>query len=303
MNIKSIAKAVLPPVVVNLAKKTKEKSLKQAYLRKRKAPWSLGYSFYRKDFILESLSNLSLLKQFRNSASLPSDYGIGIDERCIEYPWLFSQLPSEAKFLLDAGSVLNFDFILDQIDLSSKQLHIMTLAPENNCFWKRGISYLYGDLRNIPIKDEYYDAIVCISTLEHIGLDNTLYTHYQTSREDKTQDFIYAVKELRRVLKPGGVLLLSVPFGTYRNFGSFQQFDRALLDQSIEAFGKAKVIETFYRYTAEGWQIAQAANCAECEYVEWVAKQSWQQSNQPLPVEPDLAAAARAVACVQLIKE
>jgi ubiquinone/menaquinone biosynthesis C-methylase UbiE len=42
---------------------------------------------------------------------------------------------------------------------------------------QNNISYVYGDLRNTILKDQCFDEIVCISTLEHIGMDNTmLYT-------------------------------------------------------------------------------------------------------------------------------
>jgi hypothetical protein len=62
------------------------------------------------------------------------------------------------------------------------------------------------------------------------------------------------------------------------------------------------VVETFYRYTAEGWNLAEAVDCAECDYVEWITRprNEWP---TPLPVEPDLAAAARSVACVRLLKD
>jgi len=143
-----------------------------------------------------------------------------------------------------------------------------------------------------------------LSTLEHLGCDNTIYTQNETYKDDSPEDFVLALKELHRTLKPGGSLLLSVPFGAYRHFGFFQQFDRKLLDRAISAFDASEVVESFYRYTAEGWQVATAADCAECEYVEWIAK-VWQQQQQfptTIPREPDLAAAARAVACVKLIK-
>ena len=68
----------------------------------------------------------------------------------------------------------------------------------------------------------------------------------------------------------------------------------ALLSRAAEAFGEAnKHIETFYRYSMEGWQVAAASERAECEYVEWIAE-SWlrHQMPSPIPKEPDLAAAA-----------
>lgn len=311
MSFKKIAKSLLPPIVFNAAKyatartptKIQEQILQQ-YLQNGRVPWSPGYSLYHTELITKTLSDEILLECFRCGNSLPPNYGIGIDERCVEYPWLIANLPSSKQCILDAGSVLNYDFILNNPIFENKKLQILTLAPESNCFWQKGISYLYDDLRNIPTRNDYYDAIICLSTLEHLGCDNTLYTQDETYRENSSEDFILAMKELRRVLKVGGSLFLSVPFGIYRHFGSFQQFDRILLSRAIESFGSASEIsEHFWRYTNEGWQIATAADCAECEYVEWITKvKQYQQKSNPLPVEQDLAAAARAVACVRLVK-
>jgi SAM-dependent methyltransferase len=237
-------------------------------------------------------------------SSLPPGYGIGIDERCIEYPWLMAHLQSGSEIVLDAGSALNHAFIVDHPVFEKKKLHVLTLAPEDNCFWKKGISYLFEDLRELPLRDSHYDTIVCISTLEHVGCDNTIYTHNEADREQRPTDFIGAMQELSRVLKPGGRLIITVPFGSYRNFGSFQQFDRQLLSRAIAAFGEASTVrESFYRYTVQGWDVATAEECVDCEYVEWVAK-LWSGAPwpAPLPCEPDFAAAARAVACIELTK-
>lgn len=311
MSFKKIAKSLIPPIVFNAAKyatgrtptKIQEQILQQ-YLQNGRIPWSPGYSLYHTEFITKTLSDETLLECFRCGKSLPPKYGIGIDERCVEYPWLIANLPISEQCILDAGSVLNYDFILNHPIFENKKLQILTLAPESNCFWQKGISYLYDDLRNIPTRNDYYDAIICLSTLEHLGCDNTLYTQDETYRENSSEDFILAMKELRRVLKVGGSLFLSVPFGIYRHFGSFQQFDRILLSRAVEAFGSASEIsENFWRYTNEGWQTATTADCAKCEYVEWITKvEQYQQKSNSLPVEPDLAAAARAVACIRLVK-
>ena len=266
-------------------------------------PWTSGYYLYKSKLITEALQNENLLAGFRHNDPLPSGYGYGVDERCIEYPWLIANLSCGPGLLLDAGSTLNHDFILDHPALQGKGIHILTLAPEANCFWQQGISYLFHDLRDIPIRDNYYDTIVCISTLEHIGCDNTFYTGTDSHRENKPEDFIRAMQELRRVLRPGGTLFLTVPFGVHRHFGTFQQFDRELLKRAANVFSTPtdKAIQTFYRYTPGGWNIASADDCADCEYVGWIT-QPRNQWPDPIPVERDLAAAARAVACVQMVK-
>lgn len=298
-----IIKALLPPIIFDVKRAITKGSILNDFMTNGRIPWSPGYTIYKGQMISQALGD-GTLELFRSGDALPSKYGYGVDERCVEYPWLFSHLSADANYILDAGSILNHDFIISHSFFNSRKLHLLTSAPEQNCFWQKSISYIFADLRNIPMRDNYYDAIICLSTLEHVGCDNTAYTAERVYSARGPNDIESVMQELRRVLKPGGSLFLSVPFGSYRNFGTFQQFDRALLSHAAHAFGEAsKHIETFYRYSMEGWQIAEASQCMECKYVEWIAE-SWlrHQMPSPIPVEPDLAAAARAVACVQLAK-
>jgi ubiquinone/menaquinone biosynthesis C-methylase UbiE len=164
-----------------------------------------------------------------------------------------------------------------------KTLHVMTLAPESDCFWQRGISYLYGDLRNTPLRDNYYDTIVCASVLEHIGFDNSAYTADARYRESNPDEYLKVVKELRRVLKPGGHLLLTVPFGKYERQSWYQQFDRDLLSCAIDAFGPVSAVhEDYFLNTTLGWLRSTAEECRDAEY-------------------GDANRGAGAVACVQLV--
>ena len=303
MNVRQVLKRFLPPILIDTIRGvSKGKSSSQLYIRRGRVPWSAGYNAYKAQVIAAALNDGDLLKLFRCRGFLPPGYGVGIDERCIEYPWLLAHLPDGPGIMLDAGSTLNHDFILDQPVLRCKVLHILTLAPEANHYLRKGITYLFEDLRNIPIRDAYYDTIACLSSLEHVGFDNTLYSRDETHREHRPEDFLLTMRELRRVLKSGGSLLVTVPFGVCRNLGTFQQFDRKLLSRAVEAFGESgEVVEAFYRYTAEGWNVAEAEDCAECEYVEWISRPR-DQWPSPLPVELDRAAAARAIACVRLVK-
>ena len=297
---------MMPPVLYDFARKVRHgrASPEAAFVRNGSVPWSRGYGLHKENFIAAVLLNEEIMSSFRNGTPLPENYGFGIDERCIEYPWLFANLSTDARRVLDAGSVLNHEFLLGDRFLNGRTLHILTLAPEASCFWKKGISYLFGDLRAIAIRDDYYDAVVCLSTLEHVGCDNTQYKRDSTARENRPETLRDAVRELRRVLKPGGSLFISVPYGAYRHYGTFQQFDRALLDEMIAAFGSAaEKQEAFYRYSEAGWQRASAEACADARYVEWFARSMLEgHAPQPIPIEPDHAAAARAVACIRLVK-
>jgi len=256
---------------------------------KGKKPWSPGYIEYKWKTIKEYLDSHTF-----NSGNLIENYGFRIDERIIEYPWLFSRLPEDKGTLLDAGSILNYELILDQPSLQSKKLFISTLAPEGNCFWNRGISYVFEDLRDCCYQDNYFDWVVCVSTAEHIGLDNTLlYTDDISKKENKPNTHLDAIMEFHRVLKPGGILYLTLPFGKKINRGWFQVFDGQMIDEIISAFNPSSVIETHFRYQPTGWEkstriLSKDATCFDI--------------HQQSEYEPDFAAFSRGIICLEMKK-
>src|SRR4051812_30287543 len=78
------------------------------YLRTGRRPWSRGYCAYKDAYITARLADPAFLRGMADKAPLPAGYGEFLDERVVEYPWLFSRLAGRAGSLLDAGSVLNF---------------------------------------------------------------------------------------------------------------------------------------------------------------------------------------------------
>jgi len=128
-------------------------------------PWTVPYQELRDRTLAQAVRDPDLLARFSTGAALPDGYGRGLDERCIEYPWLVAHLSAGPSRVLDAGSTLNHAFLLELPVVAEKRLHIVTLAPEPDCFWQRGISYVFEDLRTLPFKDDFYDVVVCVSTL------------------------------------------------------------------------------------------------------------------------------------------
>jgi SAM-dependent methyltransferase len=268
-------------------------------------PHSTGYEQYKEEYIARALANPSVIERFKTGAQLPIGYGIGLDERCVEFPWVLSRLGEGEERLLDAGSVLNHAFLISHPLLQSKRMYIVTLAPEHVAFWQQGISYLYEDLRDLPMRAGLYDAVVCLSTLEHVGMDASFYTHRPEDREERPGDYLKALAELKRVIRPGGTLFLSVPYGVYCDIGVMQVFDERMISRVIEAFGPEQVEATYYRYRAEGWEVSDAAACADAEYVDAYFRYfstHTGQNPEGMPREGDLAAGARAVACLVLVK-
>ena len=187
---------------------------------------------------------------------------------------------------MDAGSALNHAHILDRALPCIDELHVVTLEPEDRAFTERRVSYVYSDLRDLPYKDGYFDTVVCLSTLEHVGMENVRYGVADPPSDDPVREMARAITELARV--SAGALLLSVPYGRREDHGWFRQFDRADLGELLNAVGGLPSV-TVFRYSLDGWQVSDLTSAANASYRDFTA--------DPSPVE-DLAAAARAVACV-----
>ena len=248
-------------------------------------PWSPGYLEAKECFLMGAIKNSSILKIFQDGKQLPLNYGQFFDERTIELPWFLAKLRklSDGKMLnlLDAGSACNHIFYLPFLKNYSN-LTIITFAPENVCENKCGISYTYGDIRDMPYRENLFDAVVSISTIEHIGMNNESFK--KGTNENNINDLFVAIVEIHRVLKPGGMFFMSVPFGKYSNYGTFQQFDSELLDKCRNVFAPSEAEEYFYRYNPAGWQLVQEEDCANVNYT-------------TAPVEGGAAAAGAVVCC------
>jgi ubiquinone/menaquinone biosynthesis C-methylase UbiE len=108
---------------------------------------------------------------------------------------LEAELPNwRDKEILDAGC--GTGAILQRLGNPEKNVGI-DLAPEAISFCReRGLSNVrQGDISHLPFADASFDAVICSSVLYHQWVD----------------DVAAALREMRRVLRPGGLLLINVP--------------------------------------------------------------------------------------------
>jgi SAM-dependent methyltransferase len=253
-------------------------------------PWSHVYNDAHRDFVARVLDDPRVLARFRRGERLDAGYGIGFDERVVELPWLFTRDLSGR--LLDAGSTLNHPHVLARLLPRVDELAVVTLAPEAEAHPYLGVSYLYSDLRDLPLRDGAFEHVASVSTLEHLGMDTTHFGAATERAGDPGAELARALGELRRVLAPGGSLLLTVPVGAPEDFGWLRVFSPRDLERALQAFGPADARVSYYAYDAGGWQIADEATAAEARYRDPFTQ----------PVGEDRAVAARAVACVELRK-
>lgn len=287
--IKSKAETVLYPV-----KTISTEQRIQSYITNGRIPWSDGYHQYKYDFIKNTINTPEKLVSFKHK-SLPKEFAVGIDERSVEYPWIFSRLSDKQYALLDAGSTFNFEFAVEHPLIKKKELTIFTFFPEEQCFFKKRISYVFGDLRSMYFKDESFEEIVSQSTIEHIDMDNSIYGYSEeNTKEKKSYEYLKAVSEMIRILKPAGKLLITVPFGKYEYHGFFQQFDKEMLQRILDLFkGKGEVQTDYFNYERTGWRFAEQAELSEVmSYNPHTGKGK----------SDDGAAHCRSIACIEFIK-
>jgi SAM-dependent methyltransferase len=246
------------------------------------------YGDKQRALLTAAMSEPGLQRRFARRPRLPAGYGIGLDERVVELPWMLPRLRGE---VLDAGSSCNHAHVLDRVLPQVAGLTIVTAAPEPHAFPERGVTYAYADFRALPFTDGAFDTIACVSSLEHVGMDNGLYGG--PGREpDADAAVAKALDELVRVLRPDGTLLVTVPFGAPEDHGWFRQYgpdELAVLQADLGARGLEAEI-TVFAYSPTGWRQSTPAAANGAHYRDWHA--------DPTPV-PDRAAAARAVACIE----
>jgi len=261
------------------------------YKARGRKPWSAGYAVYKFGFIRDAVEHR--LDDFRKS-TLPPEYGTRLDERVVEYPWVFSRLKESERTILDAGSSLNHTDILSFPFWQGRSLTISTLAYEGIPRSDFRPTYVYEDMRHMSFSDATFDAVICISSLEHVGMDNTfLYTPDSGRNEHDPGAFITAVKELRRVLKNGGTLYLTMPYGRHEDHHWFQVFDAGMVSRIKETFAASSAQESYFKYENGQWNYSDAGKCKDGTYFD---------IHKETTFRDDHLAASESVVCLELRK-
>ena len=121
---------------------------------------------------------------------------------------------------------------------------------------------LLEDMREMNIESKTFDAILCVSTLEHVGMNNKIYGF---KKENRPQDQSKALDELYRILRNGGRLYLTLPFGHYQVEDWYVQYD---LEHLMRLITSSKFItkRMFCYKENNGWRFEKSWNFSDVYY-------------------------------------
>jgi SAM-dependent methyltransferase len=188
--------------------------------------------------------------------------GEGMSERVIEVPWVMRHLPPGRVHLLDTGTAnapLAYQRLLCRLDADVEGVD---LVP----FELPGIRSTVADLRGLPFADGSFDATLSISTLEHIGMDNEVYFDSSGESVDEQGD-LTALREMGRVTRPGGRVLVTVPGGRDESFGWHRQYSPDAFTSLAAAAGlEVAELDLFGHDPGIGWRAVPPEDLRERSY-------------------------------------
>jgi hypothetical protein len=167
----------------------------------------------------------------------------GTDERPIEIPWCLARYAGESR-LLDVGyAYAEPAYLAGLVRLGAPELTGVDLAVAE----VPGLRSVQADLRDLPFEDAAFDVAIAISTLEHVGRDNSQYG--LGAEEGDSLDA--ALRELRRVAER---LLVTVPTGDGELLAEQAVFTPAEWVERFERAGFLVWEDELYELGVDGWR-------------------------------------------------
>jgi SAM-dependent methyltransferase len=169
----------------------------------------------------------------------------GTNERIVEFPYALRALAAAPP----GGRVLDVGSTESTLAFSAACLgyEVTAVDPRGYPFEHPRLRVVAGAVEDLE-DEESYDAVVCLSTIEHIGVG--AYGQSEAERAD-----LQAMKRMHGLTKPGGLLVLTTPYGRAETSESERRYDRAGLDALLE-----------------GWEVENLAFARRLDEREWTVE-------------------------------
>ncbi len=153
------------------------------------------------------------------------------DERIVETPLMFSHISLSKKRILDIGC----RYSLFSIQLASLGHEVHGIDINDYRRKHPNFHFHKADILKSGYQKNYFDLVTSISTIEHIGLGR-----YNDKKDIKGD--IKTLKEVYRIVKPGGQVLITLPFGKPANTDWYRVYN---LERVRRLFTGFKIIKRY----------------------------------------------------------
>jgi glycosyltransferase involved in cell wall biosynthesis/2-polyprenyl-3-methyl-5-hydroxy-6-metoxy-1,4-benzoquinol methylase len=127
-------------------------------------------------------------------------------DRDIEWSWVASHMPSGPGEALDFGpGASHLSLIAAQRGFNVTAVDLQVPAGVHS---RPRVRFVQGDLLTVALPAEHFDLVINCSTVEHVGL-----TGRYGVCEQRPDGDLEAMARLRGLIKPGAVMLLTLPVG------------------------------------------------------------------------------------------
>ena len=184
-------------------------------------------------------------------------YQLFVTERILEYPFVHRVLNARGDDrILEFGCANS----LLCIELANRGLNVWGVDLRPHPLSHPNFSFLQGDFFDNPFEPKSFDAIIAVSAVEHVGLGA-----YSEAKKDRNSDS-ELVDMFYSLLRPGGQLILTVPFGRQKYTKFYRIYDSVSLGKLLRKF----VVECEEYYVREGFSIWMPTSAAKLSEVDWL---------------------------------
>lgn len=187
-----------------------------------------------------SLITLEMLRSVKSTAYRFSGRFLNLEalesgllhSRLIEYPYVLSKLATmPVGKVLDVGCSDGGNVVVPT--LANLGWDVYGIDVRMWRYTHKNFHFLQGDISvGINFKDDFLDCAYAISSIEHFGLTG----RYGIREADPEAD-IRTTKVMRRIVRPGGHFLLTIPYGEGGIVGpAARVYDRKRLDRLLSGW-------------------------------------------------------------------
>jgi 2-polyprenyl-3-methyl-5-hydroxy-6-metoxy-1,4-benzoquinol methylase len=153
-------------------------------------------------------------------------------ERVVEIPLVFKNIPPAKKKILDVGC--RYSMVSIQLASLGHEVHGIDI----NSYKHTHPNFIFhkADILNPNLPKNYFDIVIALSTIEHIGLGR-----YGDS-QDADGDF-RSVEQILKIIKPAGQFLITLPFGKAVETSWFRVYNMEKIRDLLAGF---KIVDKYF---------------------------------------------------------